>query len=142
MNSDELRATLIEWLEDVKTWWNSSDQQWTDYILTDQQWMEYLYPYGIPEELEWKPDDSRLHVQLFTNDNEYQISASATYLGCISTTRKFRAGENWKRGSDLPDGPFSKKTFDSIIKRITGYELIAKVRVMPVKQVETINQEK
>lgn len=45
------------------------------------------------------------------------------YLGCVVSTRKSRVGEDWNRGSDLPDGKYSKKTFDSIVKRIVAYEL-------------------
>lgn len=73
---------------------------------------------------------NRFICKLYTNNHCYSISGyeSATnrnygYLGCIATTRKNRIGEFWSRGSDLPDGEYSKKTFDSIVRRIVAHEL-------------------
>lgn len=46
------------------------------------------------------------------------------YLGCTASTRKRRAGENWNRGNDLPDGKFIRETWDRIKNAIICYELI------------------
>jgi len=72
--------------------------------------------------------ENRFHCYLYTQDHCYHISGhivsgSQGYLGCTVTTRKERVGEYWNRGYDLPDGPYSKKTFDSIVKAIVSYEL-------------------
>ena len=72
---------------------------------------------------------NRFVCRLFTNDHCYSISGyrpiegSGGYLGCIASTRKNRVGEDWNRGNDLPDGKYSKKTFDAIVRSIVAYEL-------------------
>lgn len=53
-----------------------------------------------------------------------KFTSKNSYLGCIASTRKPRAGENWNRGSDLVDGSYSKETFDKIIYDILAYELV------------------
>ena len=45
------------------------------------------------------------------------------YLGCGGDSRKPRPGEDWHRGNDLPDGKYSKKTFDAIARAIVAYEI-------------------
>jgi len=73
----------------------------------------------------------KIKVRLFTNNNEYIISACAPkdtancgYLGCIATSRKPRAGETWTRGRDLPDGKLCYATWLKILLRIVSYELV------------------
>jgi hypothetical protein len=72
---------------------------------------------------------NRFVCRLYTNDHFYSISGykslegNGGYLGCIASTRKNRVGEDWNRGSDLPDGKYSKKTFDAIVRGIVAYEL-------------------
>ena len=66
---------------------------------------------------------------LYTNDHQYRFVAVERrgedgYLGCIASTRKNRAGENWPRGNDLPDGDFTEKTWNRILNAILNYELI------------------
>ena len=55
----------------------------------------------------------------------------------IEKSRKRVAGDNWHRVNDLPDGDFSRETFDAIIRAIVRYELVAKV-----KEVEPITFKK
>ena len=55
------------------------------------------------------------------------------YLGCIATTRKPRAGENWNRGNDLADGGYCKETWREIKDDILAYELVKVVRNSPNK---------
>ena len=55
--------------------------------------------------------------------NPLSIKEDSGYLGCGVTSRKNRVGEDWVRGSDLPDGGYSKETFDMIIRAIVRYEL-------------------
>lgn len=143
MNLAELRELLTHWLSEIKTWRPETKQSWDDYILDDKGWYEYLYPEHGLDRLDTQlcpvggtvPDrDDVLHVVLFTNDNRYHITGRLPkdgdegYLGCIVSTRKPRAGEVWTRGNDLPDGPLTKETWDAIVRKIVGYELVAKVK--------------
>ena len=87
--------------------------------------------------------EDRLRLKFFTKEHQYNVSAvlpdrnefipelknpktfsNDGYLGCISQTRKPRAGEDWNRGNDLADGSYSKETFDKIVYDILAYELV------------------
>ncbi len=71
-------------------------------------------------------DKTRFVVKFFTNTYCYSISGyegKMGYLGCIATTRKNRVGELWGRGNDLPDGNYSKQTFNNIVKGVVKYEM-------------------
>ena len=134
MTLDELRTTLVEWLERVKAWYDSSGQDWNDYILTDKEWHDYLYP---PDRLGcsmvWEPKDNRLHLVLYTNDHRYHVGLhlkddGSVYMGCMAQARKPRAGENWDRGNDLHDGGFTWDDFVAIMLDIAAYEMVAKVK--------------
>jgi len=71
--------------------------------------------------------EHRFKFKLYTFENVYAIVATERpdkgYLGCVVSRRKPRAGEDWTRGNDLPDGPFNRKTWNSILKSIVVYEL-------------------
>ena len=64
---------------------------------------------------------------IYTETNKFAIYANDAgekgYLGCVAQSRKSRPGEDWFRGNDLPDGPLTEKTWNSIMKAITRYEL-------------------
>ena len=62
---------------------------------------------------------------LYTATNRYNIVAKEIeeYLGCTSSSRKSRPGEDWNRGNDLPDGKLSKKTWHRILCGIVRYEM-------------------
>ncbi len=87
--------------------------------------------------------DERIYLRVFTKDNCYGISAvlprngeqesDAGYLGCIATTRKPRAGEDWNRGRDLADGSYSRETWQEIKDDILAYELVKVVQNSPSK---------
>lgn len=55
----------------------------------------------------------------------YSINFHDNYLGCGASCRTARPGETWLRGNDLPDGKFSRETWDKILLGILGYELVA-----------------
>lgn len=131
MNLAELRKQLIEWMTEVKYWSPETKQSWEDYIIDD-------------------PENDAFRMIIYTDNYSYAISVyhhedRDSYLGCIAATRKPRAGEDWTRGNDLPDGTFSRETFDKIVRRIVGYELVAKVKSVQSKvmrkQDETITAE-
>ncbi len=138
MTLAELRKLLTEWLSNIKTWWPETGQKWDDYILSEEEYRDYLFPpHSGNEEQRAKFGlcGDHLHVVLFTNDHRYHISAGIPddkgkvgYLGCTASTRKPRAGETWTRGNDLPNGPLTEETFNAIIRKIVGYELVAKVK--------------
>jgi hypothetical protein len=72
---------------------------------------------------------NHLKVQIFTDNNEYSISARRDqtdqgYIGCSSKCRKARAGEDHRRGSDLADGPYNEQTWRRILADIVSYELV------------------
>ncbi len=46
------------------------------------------------------------------------------YLGCISCSRRWRAGEEHHRGSDLKDGPFTEERWHAIVADMLAYELV------------------
>lgn len=68
-------------------------------------------------------------VCFYTENHQYFITAidrtkDKGYLGCQVNCRKARAGEDWIRGNDLPDGKFNKITWDLIVKAIVCYEIV------------------
>jgi hypothetical protein len=68
--------------------------------------------------------------RLYTNDNSYTIIAierdppQKSYLGCVASGRKPRAGATVTGGSDLPDGELSLETWSYILGSIVAYELV------------------
>jgi len=66
---------------------------------------------------------------IYTESHRYRINARDSneddgYLGCTSSVRKPRAGENWTRGNDLADGKFTRATWERIKSDIVAYELV------------------
>jgi len=66
---------------------------------------------------------------IYTESHRYRINARDSneddgYLGCTSSVRKPRAGENWTRGNDLADGKFTRATWERIKNDIVAYELV------------------
>jgi len=99
------------------------------------QWMkELIYP-GEPKNFfqeisgEGQPGEVKRRFCFYTEEHIYFIvaierSANDSYLGCQVQTRKNRAGEDWSRGNDLPDGDLNKKTWDQIVYAIVSYEMV------------------
>jgi hypothetical protein len=80
----------------------------------------------------------------YTEDNKYSIIAidrekDDGYLGCGVSCRKVRAGEDWIRGNDLPDGPFIEQTWNTIIYAIVNYELVKLSNFKKPEQIPDIN---
>lgn len=72
---------------------------------------------------------TKIRCRFYTRDHVYGIIAidrqkNEGYLGCVVSTRKPRAGEDWTRGNDLPDGPYIYKTWQKIKNAIIAYELV------------------
>ena len=97
-------------------------------------WIKSITRYGEFEKFviveQEEPGNSKsVRVKLWTDNNSYSISASLPvdgydgYLGCIASARKPRVGEDWTRGNDLADGPYSIGTWRKIVNGIVAYEL-------------------
>lgn len=100
-----------------------------------EQWFkELIYPGAVEYFIETpaghgSPEEQKRVYCLYTEENQYTIVAierkdGEDYLGCSATARKARPGEGWLRGNDLPDGPFTRKTWDRIIYAIVSYEMV------------------
>jgi len=71
----------------------------------------------------------KFKFNIYTGTHFYRITAldrseNEGYLGCTMSNRKPRAGEDWTRGRDLPDGKFTKETWDEIKNAIIACELV------------------
>lgn len=98
------------------------------------EWLKEIVPYSnLDEYVRWKdPDEANFQRVIFCTDlYVYAIAALPPsddrqhgYLGCVSSCRKMLAGEDWTRGRDLPDGPFSRETWESIKGAIIRHELV------------------
>jgi len=94
-----------------------------------KRWIERdLCPFGNfsdrIEEVELDTAD-RYRFRFYTENNKYSIDVTDDgYLGCVVSSRKPRAGEEWTRGNDLPDGRCVEKTWDSIKNAIIRYEVV------------------
>jgi len=98
---------------------------------------------------EKKAYDSELHGSyrefcFYTEDNKYSITAidrqdDDGYLGCGVTCRKSRPGEEYTRGNDLRDGPFTEETWNSITLAIVNYELVKLSEHKKPDQIPDIN---
>ena len=61
-------------------------------------------------------------ITIYTITNAYAFRITKVYLGCTAATGMPRAGEDWSRGNDLPDGKFTKETLTKILGAILFYE--------------------
>lgn len=101
-------------------------------------WMKSIARYGNAESIfiifkyEHDECDERYGCVFYTDSHKYHISIrlpkdtdtfKGGYAGCTASTRKSRVGEDWNRGSDLPDGKYTQETFDKISRGIIGYEM-------------------
>lgn len=141
MNSAELRATVIGWLDEIKTWGPETKQKWGDYFYTDEEWLEYKWigKHNIPNDV--IPQSDHFHLVLWTNNHEFHIaffpsheSPNIWILMPFADTRKPRAGESWTRGNDLSDGEFSRELFFNTMLKIVAWELVAKVKFVKPKE--------
>ena len=74
--------------------------------------------------------ETGFRCNIYSNDHVYSfygyvpgIKNIRGYLGAGATLRKSKVGEDWHRGNDLPDGEYSKETFDKIVSRIVKFGL-------------------
>ncbi len=104
-----------------------------------KQWVQEICIWGgfkkfveiIKDEGEGKEPgyEHRFMFNIYTETHLFRITAldrskDEGYLGCTVSNRKPRAGEDWTRGRDLPDGKFIKETWDEIKNAIIARELV------------------
>jgi len=112
MEQQSFRTQLVEWLKEIVPY-SHIDK----YTRKTREGFES----GV-----FNTDRHANHVTyiICTAEHRYSISATPTYLGCIASATRERPGETWTRGNDLPDGPFSRETWESIKDRIISYEMV------------------
>lgn len=102
------------WLKEICRWGNAAD------------FVQVLVDEGENGKEGYR---AKVRCRVYTRDHIYGIVAidrekDGGYLGCTTSTRKPRAGEDWTRGNDLPDGPYDYKTWQKIKNAIVAYELV------------------
>lgn len=124
------------------------------FLHLEKTWLPRLARYGNVDgfvercdvEESGADDEDRRRYRIYTNDHVYAISAMVkkgehTYLGCVASARKPRAGEEHTRGNDLPDGTFNYDTWLRIVHAIVGNELVLLEKPKPgVEDEETAEQ--
>jgi len=88
-----------------------------------------LQDFVMLQEIQNDENTKTLKSTFYTENHQYFIVGvdkinEDGYLGCQVTCRKTRAGEDWFRGNDLPDGKFNKQTWDLILQSIICYEIV------------------
>jgi len=115
--------------------------------MLDQWLKELVYPGKVGDFIQeitgsGNVEEEQRTLCFYTEEHQYFINAierhngiNKSYLGCQVNARKSRAGEDWVRGNDLPDGEFNKKTWDRIIYAIVCYEV---VKLSPFQKPDTV----
>ena len=125
--TDEIRALNREMVATFK-------RLYPDFLV----WIEELSRFGgnpIDAMVLDETPRSVAKAKFFTERHEYTITArpgtkteghaeDGGYLGAVVSNRKSWAGEDWKRGSDLADGPYNNKTWQRIMADIIGHEMV------------------
>ncbi len=97
------------------------------------EWLKEIVPFSVLEKYVREKDCGAGHFgfTLCTGQHSYLLygheltpEKTSGHLGCLMVCRLVRAGENWQRGSDLPDGPFNPRTWESIKDAIIRSEAV------------------
>lgn len=125
-----------------------SDKEPTLMEQLDQWLKELVFPGKVKDFIEevsnkLTPNEHEREMFLYTEEHCYLINAitrtdGKNYIGCNVSSRKSRAGEDWTRGNDLPDGPFNKETWNKIVYAIVNYEL---VKLSPFRKPDDIPED-
>lgn len=127
------QSQFMEWLKEIVPWEKIREYvQFKGGVPAD--WVKgKMGPFNVDTKIEHDPDT--ISVRVFTKDHLYNIVAKAGYLGCTMSNRKGRAGEDWTRGHDLPDGKCNRSTWDKIKLAILKTELVRVARPLDPKGV-------
>ena len=124
-------SQFMDWLKEICPWKKIREYVQFKGGLPDEFVIGKMGPFNVDTRMEYDPDV--ISVRLFTRDHLYNIVAKATYLGCTMSKRKGRAGEDWMRGHDLPDGKFTYSQWGYIKRSIIMTELVKVARPLDSK---------
>lgn len=145
LNTEGLKNQKNKYVDDSKMdervkWLNTEELRDQKKIDLFGFWLEEINPYGekfvevLYDEGQSSPKsyEFRKKVRIYSCKYVYTIlvidrSKDDGYLGCVVSNRKPRAGEDWIRGNDLPDGPFIRETWEKIKNAIIRHELVTLV---------------
>jgi hypothetical protein len=93
--------------------------------LVDRDLMQFA---GDHDEM-LQAEQSRGHLELwfFTAEHTYHVAAhsgGSTYLGCVASAQRVRAGEVRARHTELPNGPLTRATWQAIKDAMLSFELV------------------
>ena len=115
-----MEKPIQDWLKEICPWGNIEN-----YVEFRQELpQEWDLPQGKYCINDKPKEPDAIIINLYTKDYSYYIKAKEKYLGCIYSHRKPRAGEDWTRGRDLPDGRFNGETWESIKHAILQNEFV------------------
>ncbi len=113
---------VVSWLSEICRSNKIEDHVVCYHNLHDDSYNFHFYTKEHRYNIKARPYSSK--QSMFRDGKTIGESNSAPYLGCTVQTRKPRAGEDWNRGNDLPDGIYSRATWDKIRNAIIAYELV------------------
>lgn len=102
--------------------WSIQFMKWVKELCPWDKTEDYIHILSEVDNPMYQPH--RIRINFFTHDYKYYLVAKENYLGCQVSCRKPRAGETWTRGNDLPDGKFSRETWEKIKNAVIRYELV------------------
>ena len=116
------KSQFMEWLKEIVPW-----EKIREYVQfkggIPEDWVKgKMGPFNVDTRVEYDPNC--ISIRIFTKDHLYNIVAKIGYLGCTMSNRKGRAGEDWTRGHDLPDGKFTDSTWNKIKLAILKTEFV------------------
>lgn len=102
MLSKEQHDQMLEWLAKV---FNCDKERVELYVKTER-------------------DNAGNIFSLYTKDYTFKIYCNNSHMHGYAHCNYCEPGETWHRGSDLPDGKFSEKTFSTILNAIFRYQFL------------------
>lgn len=132
-SSQDWQSQFMEWLKEICPW-----EKVREYVQfkggIPKDWVKgKMGPFNVDVKMEYDPDC--ISVRVFTKDHLYNIVAKESYLGCTMSNRKGRAGEDWTRGHDLPDGKFTYSTWNHIKLAMLRTEFVKVTRPLDAKSI-------
>lgn len=111
-------------VDQLKQWVKDEICRWSQF----KKFVKVIEDSGEGGEKAKREYEFKFRFNIYTETHRYRITAydrskDEGYLGCTASTRKPRAGEDWTRGNDLPDGKFTRETWEHIKNAIIAYEL-------------------
>lgn len=130
-HTDRIRAANREVLND----WKWQCPEFYEWICSFVRFGGNPIDAAVLEEIPGEPV-SAYRATFFTEYYQYCITGRPSiltevegaddpgYLGATANCRKFRAGEDWRRGCDLADGNYGDETWNRILCDIVSHELV------------------